>query len=280
MPTSSYRNSDPASIQAMFSRIAHCYDRGNATLSLQMHRIWNRRLVQEVLFWPRPPERLLDLCCGTGEITFTYLRELLKSRFRRQASDIILMDFSADMLHEAERKAAARARGQCSLQFVPGDAQAIPLPNDSMDAIVIAYGIRNVANPSLCLNEVYRVLKPGGRVGILELTRPNNALLRAGHTIYLRTVVPLLSRLVTPDRGAYRYLSQSIEAFMSVDELHHALRMAGFHHSWCKPLMGGIGTLLFGQKGAAFCVSECAHNHFGHHHDCTAITAVPLRKLV
>jgi demethylmenaquinone methyltransferase/2-methoxy-6-polyprenyl-1,4-benzoquinol methylase len=274
MPTSAYRKDDPASIQEMFSSIARSYDRGNAAVSFQLFRRWNRRLIQEVLLWPDPPRTLLDLCCGTGEITFTYLRELHRSPHAHHVGQITLMDFAQGMLHEAERKAVHQRSGCQQLRFLPGDAQEICLPSQSMDAVVIAYGIRNVANPVRCLNEVYRVLKPGGRLGILELTRPDNPLLRAGHAVYLRAVVPLLGRLVTANGAAYQYLRQSVENFISVDELHHNIRTAGFHHSWRKPLTGGIATLFFGQKGAAHYISECCRSDRAIlDHDCRAITA-------
>lgn len=263
MPTSAYHKKDPSSIQSMFSSIASRYDLGNAAISCQLFRLWNRRLVQQVLLWPSAPTTMLDLCCGTGEITFTYLRQLQKSAFRDKPSQITLIDFAEGMLHEAERKAEAYREHASKLHFMAGDAQAIPLPNDSMDAVVIAYGIRNVADPSRCLQEVYRVLKPGGRVGILELTRPENKLLRLGHSIYLRTVVPLVGKLMTTNGDAYHYLKKSVETFISGDELQHTMRMSGFHHSWRRPMTGGIATLFFGQKGAARCVSEQYHNRNG-----------------
>lgn len=256
MPTSSYHKKDPSSIQAMFSSIASRYDMGNAAISCQLFRLWNRRLVQQVLLWPSPPRTMLDLCCGTGEITFTYLRQLQKTPFRDQATQVTLIDFAEGMLQEAERKAVDYPKHASRLRFMAGDAQAIPLPDDCMDAVVIAYGIRNVADPNRCLQEVYRVLKPGGRVGILELTRPENRLLRAGHSIYLKTVVPLVGKLMTTNGDAYHYLKKSVETFISGDELQHTMRMSGFHHSWRKPMMGGIATLFYGQKGAARCLSE------------------------
>lgn len=242
-----YHKQDPASIRNMFSNIASRYDTGNAFLSFQMHRFWNRKLVRTILL-PKRPKTLLDLCCGTGEISFTYRRELKKAGYNPTECTITLVDFSEAMIDEAKRK----GEGQEGLYFITGDAQDIPLASDSVDAVVIAYGIRNVADPARCLSEVYRVLRPGGQIGILELTRPTNPLLRLGHALYLRTVVPILGRLVTSNSSAYKYLCSSVQAFIPPEKLHEAIEKAQFTKSWRRPLMGGIATLFFGEKGANY----------------------------
>lgn len=248
MPTQQYRKSDPQSIREMFSSIATRYDTGNAALSLQLFRSWNRRLIQQVLLTPEPVDTVLDLCCGTGEITFTYLRALHKLSNGCPKVNITLVDFAEGMLHEAERKAAQEPFPQASLVFRVGDAQAIPLPDCSVDAVVIAYGIRNVANPQKCIEEALRVLRLGGRLGILELTRPQNPLMRFGHTVYLRTVVPLLGKWITSNPHAYHYLCQSIESFVPAERLHQLMQQVGFVECTCQSLTGGIATLLFGRR--------------------------------
>lgn len=246
MTSQQYRKDDPISIQQMFSSIAERYDTGNAALSFGLYRVWNSRLIRRVLFTPRPPEQILDLCCGTGAITFSYLKAI--NRRGSKPGEISLVDFSPGMIETARRKSKHQNPANASLRFFVGDAQAIPLANHSVDAVVIAYGIRNVADPARCLNEVYRVLRPGGRLGILELTRPAHPLLRLGHNVYLRAVVPLLGRMVTSNAEAYHYLCNSVQSFVAPDVLGHTIRMAGFKHTEVQPLMGGVATLLYGEK--------------------------------
>ena len=241
----SYCKEDPESIQEMFSTIAERYDAGNAALSLQLFRLWNKRLINQVLL-PHPHQDILDLCCGTGEITFTYLKQLRKLGHPVPNGSITLMDFSEGMLRVAQQKAAKIPSPK--LHFIRGDAQAIPLPAASVDAVVIAYGIRNVVSPQLCLEETYRILRPGGRLGILELTRPNHILLKLGHAVYLRIVVPILGRLITSNAKAYHYLQQSVQGFVSVPEMQNLMRLAGFQDSTSESLTGGIATLFIGQK--------------------------------
>lgn len=246
MTSSPYRKDDPSSIQRMFSSIAERYDAGNAALSFGLYRLWNSRLIRRVLLTPKLPEHMLDLCCGTGEITFSYLKALQKRQSK--PGEISLIDFSPGMIEEAQRKSKRLNTANASLQFYVGDAQAIPLEDHSIDAVVIAYGIRNVADPARCLDEVYRVLRPGGRLGILELTRPANPLLRLSHNAYLRAAVPLLGRMVTSNAEAYRYLCNSVQGFVAPDVLSHTVRMAGFRHIEIQPLMGGVATLFYGEK--------------------------------
>lgn len=253
-----YHKEDGQSIQEMFSSIAPRYDRGNAVLSCCLFHFWNRALIEATLLQSPTPMRILDLCCGTGEITLRHLKMAHKRGVPLNEQKITLVDFSPGMLEEAQRKLAQVPNYGATLQFNCADAQALPYPNNHFDAVVIAYGIRNIAVPRNCLDEVYRVLRPGGRLGIVELTRPRHSLLRLGHYLYLRTLVPLLGRMVTDNQAAYVYLQKSVETFVTPDELLHTLRMAGFSLPLCRPLMGGIATLFLGQKGAIPALERCA----------------------
>lgn len=231
-----YSKQDPESIQAMFGSIAKSYDRTNAILSFQMHRWWNRQLVQHVA----QQGTLLDLCCGTGEIAFTFLRKAQKP------TTAYLLDFCSQMLDCARAKAKPFETHQ--LHYLQADAQEIPLPAETADCATIAYGIRNVQNPQKCVQDVFRVLKKGGNFGILELTNPTNPFLRFGHQIYLKTCLPLLGRLFASNQEAYDYLQRSIGAFIKPEELEKLLQSAGFVHTARIPLTGGIATIILGQK--------------------------------
>lgn len=235
-----YRKDDPETIQALFDSIAERYDTTNAVLSLGLHRWWNRRLVDAV-FAEAATGPLLDLCCGTGQIAWTYLARGGEPR------EVHLIDFCAGMLAKAKRRAEALHLGEKHrLHFTQGDAMAIPLPDASVAAATVAYGIRNVNSPKQCLSELKRVLVPGGRVGILELTRPNHPLLRWGHSFYLRRLLPLLGRLCTSNYAAYSYLSTSIDQFTEPEALRQAMEEAGFTQTAAIPLLGGIAHLLLG----------------------------------
>lgn len=236
-----YNKQDPKTIQSLFGSIAERYDRTNGVLSFQLHKRWNAELVR-VISEEESPRTLLDLCCGTGEITFTYLT---KMPLRCQA---YLLDFCEEMLSQAKKKSESLSMEHHHLTFLRADAQDIPLPKESVSAVTIAYGLRNVRDPKLCIKEVFRVLEPGGCFGILELTQPNNRLLRFGHKVYLRHVLPHLGKVMTRNENAYQYLCQSIQNFIDPVEIEGYLKEVGFKQTYRLPLNGGIATILFGRK--------------------------------
>lgn len=239
MSLQAYNKQDPNSIRTLFASIAKRYDVGNAALSMRLYKRWNRQLVDKIRAHGESKE-LLDLCCGTGDIALAYLKQVQKA-----PETIYLIDFCAEMVEFAKQKLAGQT---VDLHYIVGDAQEIPLPSASVDAVTIAYGIRNVANPIRCITEVFRVLRPGGRLGILELTRPANPLMRFGHSIYLKTMVPLVGRLLTSNRQAYEYLQRSIQRFIPVQDLQQMLVEAGFVNTSVTPLCGGIATIVVGDK--------------------------------
>lgn len=229
-----YDKQNPSSIRSLFDTIAPRYDLGNAALSFHLHRLWNRNLVKALA--KERPKNCLDLCCGTGEIAKRLMKKLPQSHFH-------LIDFSAEMLTIAKATIS-----QPHTAFTQADVTQLPLGNAQFDSVSIAYGIRNVASRKQCFAEVYRVLQSGGRLGIAELTRPKNALFCALHKLYLRAFVPIIGKFITSNKEAYNYLCQSIEGFISSDDLAHELEEAGFinvciHNQTC-----GIATLIFAQK--------------------------------
>lgn len=237
----SYNKNKPDSIQSMFDNIADSYDRTNAVLSFYLHHTWNAALVRNVVV-PCEPKSLVDLCAGTGEIAFRSIKAV------SSLETVQLVDFSAQMLGCAKHKARSMELEKPSISYLQADVQELPLPDNSVDCMTMAYGIRNVANPFQCFREVYRTLEPGGSFGILELTRPSNPFLRAMHFAYLKTVLPLLGKWLTSDKDAYTYLCNSIHTFVKPDELKKTLEETGFRHLRVKPLAGGIATLFIAQK--------------------------------
>lgn len=238
-----YNKQNPETIQNLFGDIAAEYDRTNSVLSFQLHKRWNAALVKAIVEGG-VPRSLLDLCCGTGEIAFTFLKN---APLRCQA---FLLDFCEEMLQCARVKAEDKLLLHHSIAYLKADAQEIPLSNESVQACTIAYGIRNVKDPKRCIEEVYRVLQPGGKFAILELTEPKNGLLRFGHNCYLRFVLPQVGRLLTRNKAAYQYLCQSIQNFVDPQVLENQMKEAGFVETYRKPLNGGIATIIFGKKSA------------------------------
>jgi len=236
-----YKKQSPESIRSMFDSIAKRYDCANGVMSLQMHKIWNKQLIREILI-ANQPKTYLDLCCGTGEIGFGYLNKTTTPCHAH------LLDFSPEMLECAKNKERNLSSNQHTIEYIEADAQEIPLPESSIDCATMAYGIRNVKDPQKCVTDVCRVLNNGGSFGILELTRPNNGLIRFGHQIYLRTVLPLVGKLVSSNQEAYEYLCGSIDQFIDPVDLVSVLKKAGFRRAESRSLFGGIATLFIAQK--------------------------------
>lgn len=237
-----YDKNHPNTIQKMFGSIANSYDRTNAILSFQLHRYWNKTLIDKVIR-PTQPKVLLDLCCGTGEIALAYLKKA------EQPCHAHLLDFCPEMLQCAKNKAAQLpAIEQHSMTYLQADAQALPLSDQTVTCATVAYGIRNIKDPKQCLSEVYRVLQPGAIFGILELTRPTNRFLRLGHHLYLRTLLPILGYYFSANEDAYRYLCNSIHTFVKPGDLHTMMNQIGFKEIQILPLSGGIATILIAKK--------------------------------
>lgn len=240
--TGKYTQQKPDTIRAMFSTIADNYDKTNQVISLRLHQRWNQQLIDAVAPKGTEYSSLLDLCAGTGEVGFSWLQKQIGPK------KAILLDFCQEMLDVAKKKAQNRNFSKHSIDYLQADAQFIPLPDESVDFATIAYGIRNVKEPRLCAHEVFRVLKPGGRFGILELTEPKNPFLRFAHTFYTRKVMPVLGDLLTSNGDAYRYLANSVHLFIKPDELENILRLSGFKQTSRQPLMGGIAHIIIAEK--------------------------------
>ena len=209
---------DPNAVNSMFARIARRYDLANRLLSGGLDVRWRRRLVQAVA--AGQPRDVLDLATGSGDVAFALARAVPDS------VAIIGMDFCRPMLDEAELK-KQRAGGFKNVVFREGDALALPLPDHSVDAVTISFGLRNLADRVRGLREMRRVLRPDGRIFILEFSQPYRGF-RPIYYAYLRHVLPRLARWVTGDRGAYEYLSGSIEAYPPHALISGELAAAGF----------------------------------------------------
>jgi demethylmenaquinone methyltransferase/2-methoxy-6-polyprenyl-1,4-benzoquinol methylase len=216
----------------MFGRIARRYDIANRLLSGGMDVRWRKQLVAAVK--RTKPVDVLDLATGSGDVAFALNRAL------PSATRIVGMDFCQPMLDEAEAKKIPGRHG--NVRFQQGDGLALPLADRSVDAITISFGLRNLADRHQGLQEMRRVLRPGGHLFVLEFSQPYRWF-RALYFFYLRKILPLIAGVVTGDRAAYVYLNESIEAFPSRSALEAEIRAAGFSAVESKALTFGTVAL-------------------------------------
>src|ERR1700690_3966123 len=233
---------DPAAVKSMFGRIAGRYDLANRVLSFGIDIYWRSRLVAAVL--GDRPLRVLDLATGSGDVAFALQRALAPG------ATVLGMDFCSPMLDEARAKQARLPGTGQAVEFRQGDALALPLPDGGFDAVTIAFGLRNMADRARCLAEIRRVLRPGGRVHILEFSRAR-PWLRPLYEFHLRRVAPLVAGLLTGDRAAYDYLRTSIGAFPGPGELSQEIRAAGFEQVTATLMTQGIVALHSGRRPGA-----------------------------
>jgi len=218
----------------MFGRIARRYDLANRVLSVGIDIYWRSRLVGAVR--DSQPGDVLDLATGSGDVAFALARGL------PTGIRIVGMDFCAPMIAEAELKKASHPGAFPGVEFRQGDGLALPLADASFDAVTIAFGLRNMADRPRCLAEMRRVLRPGGRLLVLEFSKPW-PWLRPVYDLYLKHVMPAVAGAVTGDRSAYEYLCGSIAAFPAVEGLSAEIRGAGFSDVSASRMTTGIVAL-------------------------------------
>jgi demethylmenaquinone methyltransferase/2-methoxy-6-polyprenyl-1,4-benzoquinol methylase len=223
----------------MFDAIARRYDLLNHVLSAGIDRHWRRRAIRSLGLTGQ--ERLLDLCTGTGDVAMTACTA------RPGARRVVGVDFAAAMLGVAQDK-LARAGLTRAITLVRGDATRVPLADRSVDAVTIAFGIRNVEDTRAAAAEIHRVLAPGGRFAILEFAIPTMPVVRTLYGWYFAHVLPQIGRAVSRHNAAYAYLPASVRAFAIPDEFVTILRHAGFQEIAAIPLTLGIVFLYTGCK--------------------------------
>ena len=232
-------NPDPDVVRATFEGIAPRYDLANHLLSGGLDLLWRRRLIREAK--ADQPRDVLDLATGSGDVALA-LRKALSVE-----AQITGLDFCPPMLAEAERKRIAAGHSPDSLRFLQGDCLSMDFPDDSFDLVTIAFGLRNLCDRAIGLSEMQRVLRPGGRLLILEFSQPF-FFLRPFYYLYLRLILPLFARWVTGDRKAYEYLGSSISGFPDRFGLAEELRQANFGKISFVSLTGAVVALHVGEK--------------------------------
>ncbi len=230
--------SKDAQVQSMFDAIAPAYDFMNRAMTFGLDRLWLRQLIGVAR--RARPQTVLDLATGTGDVALALARALPEAEIRG-------LDLSEGMLEKAREKAAAKGLDG-RISFAQADCLATGLPAACADLITIAYGVRNFADIAAGYREMYRLLRPGGTLAVLELSRPVNAAVKPLYKLYTRTLIPAAGRLLSHDTRAYSYLPESIAAAPQRSEMTDILAAAGFDHASFRPMTFGVCTLYTARK--------------------------------
>ena len=250
-------------VQKMFAAIAPSYDLNNRLHSLWMDQAWRRKAVK--LAELKPTDRVVDVACGTGDLSLKFLQRIWDTYGvdgnTPDTGQVLGIDFTYAMLPIARKKAGRRLRlsrnrnhqdiDADNFLVINGDAQSLPLPGASADVLSIAFGIRNVADPAAAIREFRRVLRPGGRLIILEFSLPTNPVLRGLYNFYFRKILPTTATLISGDKtGAYKYLPESVNTFIGREQMTGMMTGAGFTSVEQFPMTFGVCVCYRGRVPA------------------------------
>ena len=225
-------------VQGVFTSVASKYDIMNDVMSVGIHRIWKEAMMDWLA--PRPGQQLLDVAGGTGDISFKFLK-------RAGSGHATVLDITENMLI-AGRKRAETAQMADNLDWLVGDAMALPFADNSFDVYTISFGIRNVTRPQDALNEAFRVLRPGGRLMVLEFSQIPVPLAQKAYDLYSFNVIPRMGQMIANDRDSYQYLVESIRKFPDQETFLSMVQHAGFENTSYRNLSLGIAALHSGWK--------------------------------
>ena len=231
---------DPQKIQGMFAKVAPKYDSANTVLSFGIHHLWRKKLVSMAML--QPGEAVLDCATGTGDLAIEF-------KATHPQVSVTGTDFCQEMLDFAPRKAAGRG---LPIKFLWADATNLPFPDASFDVVTISFGIRNVAEPEKALAEMYRVLRPGGRLLVLEFGQPETPVFADLYKFYSTKILPQIGGWVTGQKDAYSYLQSSSAAFPCGKKFVDLMKETSpYQKVEMKTLTGGIAYIYRGLKGSA-----------------------------
>ncbi|RBP63179.1 2-octaprenyl-6-methoxy-1,4-benzoquinone methylase /demethylmenaquinone methyltransferase [Brevibacterium sanguinis] len=222
----------PADVASMFDDVASRYDLTNDVMTFGLARAWRRTVARAVA--ARPGERVLDLAAGTGTSSAT---------FTRHGAEVVAGDISEGMLSEGRRR-------HPEIDFIYADAMDLPFTDDRFDVVTISFGIRNIHDVDVALAEMLRVLKPGGRLVVCEFSTPTFPPFSVAYKEYLMRAIPAMTKVVSSNPEAYRYLAESIRAWPDQDEFAHQILDAGFDQVKYRNLSGGIVAIHHALKPA------------------------------
>jgi demethylmenaquinone methyltransferase/2-methoxy-6-polyprenyl-1,4-benzoquinol methylase len=236
-----YKNSEAGKkeqVEEMFDNISGNYDGLNRVISLGSDVKWRKKVVKLVA--ETAPDSILDIATGTGDLALKFAQKIPAGR-------IVGLDLSEGMLSVARKKAKHSTQTQ-KVEFIKGDSEALPFEDDTFDAITVSFGIRNFENLEKGLSEIRRVLTPGGRFVILETSVPTKFPWKQGYFMYSRGVLPVIGRIFSKDKVAYKYLSESASVFPFGEELNNILRKIGFIGVENRPQTFGVATIYIASK--------------------------------
>ena len=225
-------------VHGVFTRVASKYDIMNDVMSGGVHRLWKDAMMDWLA--PRPGQRLLDVAGGTGDVAFRFLK-------RAPGTNAVVCDLTEPMLIEGRKRAEAESLAR-NLDWVVGDAMNLPFADNSFDVYTISFGIRNVTKIDEALSEAYRVLRPGGRLMVLEFSQIPNDLMQKAYDLYSFNIIPVMGQVIAGDRASYQYLVESIRKFPDQETFATMIRTAGFGQVKYRNLSLGIAALHSGWK--------------------------------
>jgi demethylmenaquinone methyltransferase/2-methoxy-6-polyprenyl-1,4-benzoquinol methylase len=234
-----YQNSEEKNKQVakMFDNISGRYDLLNSLLSLGIHKGWRKTCVQ--MLATRKPKTILDVATGTGDFAIACAA--------LQPEKIIGIDISEGMMQVGREK--LKQKELCSLiTLKAGNAETTAFPDSTFDAIVVGFGVRNFENLEKGLSNLYRILKPGGQLIVLEFSYPRNPIVKAGYSFYFTYITPLVGRLLSKDPRAYSYLTESVKAFPNNEGFTKIMDACGYKQTSFQPLSLGIAAIYSGSK--------------------------------
>lgn len=224
-------------VRSMFNNIAGRYDLLNRILSLGIDIQWRNTAIKELKKYT--PENVLDVACGTGDFTIAALKS--------GAKKITGVDISEEMLRSGQKKIKKKNLGKY-IELVLGDSEHLQFDTATFDACTVAFGVRNFEKLQVGINEMFRVIKPGGAIVILEFSRPRKFPVKQLYNFYFSTILPAIGRLISGDSRAYTYLFESVSVFPDGDDFINHLKVAGFKNCRCTRLTLGICSLYIGEK--------------------------------
>ena len=238
VPFSHSTESKKKQVEIMFDKIAFRYDFLNRFLSAGIDVRWRKKAISELI--SLQPKNMLDVATGTGDFAITGFQILKPAK-------ITGIDISEGML-AVGRKKIMKYGLQDQIQLLNGDSEAIFFKDGSFDAVTVAFGVRNLENLEKGLSEIYRVLKPGGKLVVLEFSKPSLPFVRNLYNFYMRFVTPKVGKLISKNNDAYQYLNNSVQQFPEKQTFIHILNQLGYRHSFYKTLSLGICTIYCGEK--------------------------------
>lgn len=233
------RQEKAGQVAEVFHSVAGKYDMMNDLMSMGIHRLWKRFTIE--LSGVRPGHRVLDIAGGTGDLTMKF------SDLVGRDGQVVLADINASMLQVGRSRLTDRGYVG-NIEYVQADAEHLPFPDNSFNVVSIAFGLRNVTDKDQALRDMCRVLKPGGKLLVLEFSKPTNPLLSKAYDLYSFNALPLMGQLVAGDGNSYQYLAESIRMHPDQDTLKGMMDTAGFVNTRYHNMTGGIVALHAGVK--------------------------------